>query len=255
MPNWSLPLLLASLHDDIQCQLARARQTLAHPVTKGDASEKVWLALLQTYLPKRYQAERAHVVDSRGAFSDQIDVVIFDRQYSPFILTMHDQIFVPAESVYAAFEAKQEANRTVIQYAQRKLASVRRLHRTSLPIPHAGGVYRPKPLSPIIGGLLSLDSSWQPPMGTPFKQALATDDPEIQLDIGCVASNGIFWREEDAQTHVIREGCKPATGFLLKLIALLQAKATVPMVDTRAYEAWLSQDDPGSRAPRALSSG
>lgn len=50
---------------------------------KGDASESVWRELLQAYLPKRYQAETAHVVDSKGAFSDQIDVVVFDRQYSP----------------------------------------------------------------------------------------------------------------------------------------------------------------------------
>ena len=54
------------------------------------------------YLPHRYQAETAHVVDSRGAFSQQIDVVVFDRQYSPFIFKFQRQTIVPAESVYAA---------------------------------------------------------------------------------------------------------------------------------------------------------
>lgn len=79
--TWSLPQLLASLHDGIEQRLTTARKTIGHPGSKGDASQAVWLELFQTYLPKRYQAEAAHVVDSDGAFSDQIDAVIFDRQY------------------------------------------------------------------------------------------------------------------------------------------------------------------------------
>ena len=69
-------------------------------------SEAVWLELLNSYLPTRYQAAKAVVVDSEGAFSDQIDVVVFDRQYSPFIFRFEGQTVIPAESVYAVFEAK-----------------------------------------------------------------------------------------------------------------------------------------------------
>ena len=87
MTEWSLSPFLSGLHDDIQQRLQTSRQCFAHPGTKGDASETVWLDLLQTYLPERYQAATAHVVDSEGAFSDQIDVVVFDRQYSPFIFS------------------------------------------------------------------------------------------------------------------------------------------------------------------------
>ena len=91
MNKWSLPRLLAGLHDDIQSRLATARKTFGHPGTKGDASQHVWLELLQTYLPKRYQAATAHVVDSHGTFSEQIDVLVFDRQYSPFIFWLFSQ--------------------------------------------------------------------------------------------------------------------------------------------------------------------
>src|SRR5437879_2005593 len=99
MSKWSLSQVLAGLHDDIQNRLAIARQTFGHPGTKGDASERVWVELLQKYLPERYKAEKAHVVDSNGTFSDQIDVVVFDRQYSPFIFQYEGQIIIPAESV------------------------------------------------------------------------------------------------------------------------------------------------------------
>ena len=146
MTEWSLSVLLAALHDDIQQRLSTVRKAFNHPGTKGDASENVWISLLETYLPKRYQAAKAHVVDSLGNFSQQIDVVVFDRQYSPFIFTYENETIIPAESVYAVFEAKQTADAGLVAYAQQKVASVRRLHRTSLPIPYAKGVYPAKPL-------------------------------------------------------------------------------------------------------------
>jgi len=237
--SWSLSKLLAGLHDDIEQRLARARASFGHPVTKGDASEHVWLELLQTYLPLRYRAEKAHVVDSDGTFSEQIDVVIFDRQYSPFIFNFEGQIIIPAESVYAVFEAKQAINAGVIDYAQKKVATVRRLHRTSLPIPHAGGTYPPKPLSHILGGILTFESDWSPPLGEPLMAALSQSAAD-RLDIGCVAAHGMFGCDDTGCHAIIPKG-KPATAFLLELIARLQNSATVPMIDTRAYARWLDR--------------
>jgi len=141
MSDWSLPELLRSLHEDIEHRLSTVRKTMAHPGTKGDGSENVWLDLFNTYLPERYRAAKAHVVDSKGVFSQQQDVVIFDRQYSPFVFQYEEQTIIPAESVYAVFEAKQTMNLELVKYAQKKVKSVRELHRTSLPIPHAGGTY------------------------------------------------------------------------------------------------------------------
>jgi hypothetical protein len=239
--GWSIQTLLSELHDDIQEQLARARKAFAHPGTKGDASEAVWLELLQTYLPARYQAASAHVVDSAGAFSDQIDVVVFDRQYSPFIFKFKGQTVIPAESVYAVFEAKQSINAEQVAYARAKVASVRALDRTSLPIPHAGGTYPAKPLQHIVGGLLTLDSDWKPGLGEPLVKALAVGHPDDRLDLGCVAAHGIF-SCDDAGCGTLTPMGKPATAFLLELIARLQEKATVPMIDVRAYARWLDVD-------------
>jgi hypothetical protein len=75
-------------------------------------------------------ATSAHVVDSNGNFSDQIDVVLFDRHYSPYILNFQQQKILSAESAYAVFEAKQSINLNEVRYAQEKIASVRRLNRT-----------------------------------------------------------------------------------------------------------------------------
>lgn len=236
--TWSLQKLLASLHDDIERRLGIVRDSFGHPGTKGDASEQVWLELLQTYLPVRYRAAKAHVVDSNGDFSQQIDVLVFDRQYSPLIFEYEGQPVIPAESVYAAFETKQSIDAGVVAYAAEKVNSVRKLYRTSLPIPHAGGTHPPKPPAPILGGLLAFDSDWKPALGAPLKDALAATGADGQLDLGCIAAHGLFVREH-SNYRFIEKG-KPATAFLLELIAQLQNIATVPMIDVRAYARWLT---------------
>ena len=241
MTQMNLAGLLADLHDDLQQQLERSRRAFSHPTSKGDATESVWLELFNTYLPARYKAARAHVVDSKGAFSDCIDVVIFDRQYSPFILTFKGQTIIPAESVYAVFESKQSITASEMRYAQDKVASVRRLHRTSLPIPHAGGTYPAKPLIPIIGGILTLESDWTPGMGETLVRALAEQDDQNRLEMGCVAAHGYFIFDRKAKVHEIITTGKHATGFLFRLISELQFSGTVPMIDVQAYATWLAR--------------
>jgi hypothetical protein len=239
MSTWSLEKILANVHNDIERRLAAARESFGHTTTKGDASENIWLDLLQKYLPKRYQAERAHVVDSNGVFSQQIDVVIFDRQYSPFIFDFEGQKIIAAESVYAVFEAKQVATAGYVTAAQDKAQSVRRLHRTSLPIPHAGGTYPPKPLPHILAGLLTFESDWSPPLGQSLQEALDAGLGERRLDLGCIAAHGVFSCDA-AGCHTTVAKPKAATAFLLELIARLQDSATVPMIDVRAYAKWLA---------------
>ena len=168
-------------------------------------------------------------------FSEQIDVVIFDRQYSPFIFNFQGQTIVPAESVYAVFEAKQVIDAEQVKYAQDKAESVRKLTRTSLPIPH---LRRIPSLYRILAGLMTLESGWNPPLGQPLLNSLISE-PESRLDLGCVAAHGVFGFDE-AGSYSLRPKGKPATAFLLELIALLQNSGTVPMIDVRAYARWLA---------------
>lgn len=239
MNKWSLPDLLANIHRDVETRLSIVRSAFAHPGTKGDGTENIWLEILETYLPKRYQVSKAHVVDSKGEFSDQIDVVVYDRQYSPFVFVYEKQLFVPAESVYAVFEAKQSVDAGVIKYAQDKIESVRRLHRTSLPIPHAGGTYDPKPLIPIIGGVLSLESEWNPAMGESLRNKLFANRNDGLINIGCIANHGYFIFDKKSEDFEFLISQKASTAFLLKLISILQFSGTVPMIDVDAYAKWL----------------
>ena len=66
MSKWDLPTLLDTLHTQVEGELTAARRALAHPTEKGDASEETWIELLNKHLPRRYEARKAHVVDSTG---------------------------------------------------------------------------------------------------------------------------------------------------------------------------------------------
>lgn len=238
MSDRSLSQLFSNLHGAIEQELLIARKSFAHSGTKGDATESVWIKLLRDYLPKRYAIDKAHVVDSDGKFSEQIDIAIFDRQYSPFVFQFQSQLVVPAESICATFEAKQVVNAKYIDYARRKVGSVRSLKRTSLPIPHAGGTHEPKQLPPILGGVVALDSEWTPPLGEALRKSLESGNLDDRLDIGCIAAHGVFHTTDGGEYEVTtRKGA--ATTFLLELIARLQTMGTVPMVDVRAYSRWL----------------
>src|SRR4029077_9372460 len=61
--------------------LREVRTVHDHPTAKGDGTELHGLAMLQRRLPARYRAERAFVIDADGNRSQQIDIVIHDRQF------------------------------------------------------------------------------------------------------------------------------------------------------------------------------
>ena len=195
--------------------------------------------LLRKHLPARYQVDTGFIVDSTGTFSEQVDIVVFDRQYSPLVFELGARKIFPAESVYAVFEVKQTIDADLILYARHKVSCVRKLHRTNLPVRDLSGQPVERPLLRILGGVLSLESNWSPPFGEPFKAALAvsSEDDDL-LDLGCVASRGWFNRP-DGDGLEVEEGATSATAFLFHVISRLQQAGTVPMIDMSAYAAHL----------------
>lgn len=237
MTDTPLPHLLTGFNQALLDKLDLGRKTAIHPVAKGDASENSWLEMMNAYLPKRYVASKGFVVDSQGSVSDQIDLIIFDRQYSPFIFKMDSTEYVPAESVYAAFEVKQSLNRDNLIYAQKKIASVRKLARTSLPVPNIYGKSDPKEPPYIHGGLLCFNSEWTPPFGQSFESAMSAGKDHSMVNLTCVAQSGVFELDDKTQTSKITD--RAVTYFFFRLLSILQQKATVPMMDVMAYAAWL----------------
>jgi hypothetical protein len=175
------------------------------------------------------------VIDSQGGCSDQIDIIIYDRQYSPLLYNQADQRYVPAESVYGILEVKQDLTLDHVRYAGEKAASVRRLQRTSVPIPSADGTYPARQSLRIVAGILAYESSWSPPFGTPLSEALTGLPEQGRLDIGCALCHGAFEVRYDPVNVVAVDGGRSLVQFMMRLLKQLQALATAPAIDYDAY--------------------
>src|SRR5659263_347568 len=131
-----LKMLFGGLQSQMIARLSTNRQFITHSGSKGDALENAWIEWLREYLPNRYSVDKAIVIDHEGNTSHQIDIVIYDNWFTPFIFSQNGFHYIPAEGVYAIFEVKPDIQGSVdgknyIQYAGEKIESVRILKRTS----------------------------------------------------------------------------------------------------------------------------
>lgn len=236
--------LFGSLQNQMSSRLHATKENVSHPVIKGDASEFCWLDTFNDYLPSRYKAKRAIVVDSNGNRSDQIDIVIFDQQYSPFLLKQDGVLYVPAESVYAVLEVKPILNKKNIEYAGEKALSVRKLYRTSAPIVHAGGQFPAKKEHfEILSGIVTLNSSWKS-LNNTFDKCIKTLKYDKRLDLGCVLETGSFDVCYDKKRNIekiIKQTKDNAfLFFFFRLLERLQSLGTAPAIEISKYSKFIN---------------
>ena len=214
-----------------------AQEFISHPGTKGDVTENNWLSWMKEFLPKRYEADKAFVIDSDGHVSDQIDIVIYDKQYSPIVFKQNGALYVMSESVYAVFEVKQELNKENIEYAGKKIASVRDLRRTSAPIVYSTGTKPAKPLHKIIGGILTTRTQWTNPIDNLVKKHLASLGLNEQIDLVCCLKDSSYSVEyfQDKITLHKNTDDEVLIYVFLELLLLLQKIGTVPAIDLLQY--------------------
>jgi len=229
---------LREVYRQVQLQMAAnltaSNVAITHSGEKGSATEADWLSWFKTYLPKRYQADKAIVVDSKDRISDQIDAIIYDAQYSHLVFSHNNVKYIPAESVYCIFEIKQNLTKQYLDYAGKKARSVRLLHRTSTPIPHAGGVFDAKEPHFIPAGVLTLNSSWVEPLGATFMKNLLSLKNEYSIQLGCVIHEGAFSLSENDEIEISSKETA-LISFFFTLLSCLKKMATVPAIDLNAY--------------------
>ncbi|MFX1514246.1 MAG: DUF6602 domain-containing protein [Promethearchaeota archaeon] len=224
--------IFLGLQGQMLAKLSLNREILKHPVAKGDATELEWIELLSTYLPTRYRVEKAFVIDHRGRLSEQIDVVIFDRHYSPFLFKQNGQIYIPAESVYCVIEIKPKLDAKSLRYAAEKVASVRKLKRTSAPIIDKGKQCEPRPLTYIFGGLLTIDGV----LTKALADKLLEENDNKFLDFGCSLGGNAFYIDyKDRQSVEISSNEDSLIFFFLKLLDELQSVGTVAPMEIGEY--------------------
>lgn len=263
MNKIDLKQLFEGLQNQMVAQLNTNREFITHPGSKGDSLENAWIEWLQKYLPNRYSVDKAIVIDHEGNTSHQIDIVIYDNWFTPFIFSQNGFHYIPAEGVYAIFEVKPDiqgnvGDKSYIEYAAEKIESVRILKRTSTDMINSGRVTPARQLTKIIGGILSSTNSFTHKNNDTIKQHLSEQQGLKSIDIGCIADYGFFYvdyngEEDDKEinfnTRIVdyyknrsienitfSNSENSLVSFFLQLTNYLQqAIGTIPAIDLNAY--------------------
>ena len=186
----------------LKVKLELSSKSITHAGVSGAVGESHFIQVLRNYLPKRYAVDTGIVIDSTGKTSDQIDVIIYDQQYTPTLLDQENHRFIPSEAVYAVLEVKPTLNKSYFEYSGDKAKSVRTLLRTSAPIFHAGGKYSAKPLFPILAGIVAANCDWVGGFESKaFGKAYSSLVGDRKIDCGlAVSSNLSFDYYDETQT-------------------------------------------------------
>ncbi len=230
MPDTDLLKNLQTVQELLLLKLETNRKLSTHKGSQGDGAENEWIKLLQEYLPRRYGVEKGFVVDHTGQCSEQIDVIIFDPQYTPALYKNGSERFFPSESVYAIFEVKHDLSNNEIRYASQKITSVKNLKCTAASIIHAGGkISDPKPPFVPLGGLLGLSATWS--------DGLASVDTRVKECGGVIdyifTADGRFYEHATGDTQYSDASLVQG---LFRLLSSLQKLGTVPAIDWSVYD-------------------
>lgn len=216
--------LFTALDEEMRLKLSSKIDEIYHPTARGSEAELNWIGLLRTYLPERYTVDSGFIVDYKGNISEQVDIVIYDRHFTPFIFRGENTVYIPAEGVYAVFEVKPHFDKNNYDYAIKKLKSVQSLERTSALFVHATGKDKTEPKD-IFGGILTNKNKG--------KKCFDSINLESELSIILSLDYGI----KVVNSGVIETQSKDPilAFFLLKLIEKLRTLGSVPALDVGKY--------------------
>jgi len=262
MSKVDLKQLFSGMQKQMSAQLNVNREFIDHQGSKGDALENAWIEWLRKYLPSRYCVDKAIVIDHEGNTSQQMDIVIYDNWFTPFIFNQNGFYYIPAEGVYAVFEVKPDIKGNVgeknyIKYAGEKIESVRVLKREAAKFVNGGKMCDPRSLTKIVGGILCSTNSFSHADNKTIIKHLKALDNLKSIDLGCIADYGSFYIDynPNEEISVVGQGAylefyskrrfnkikfssadhSFVTFFMQLTRYLQQAIGTIPAINLNAY--------------------
>ncbi|WP_238943993.1 DUF6602 domain-containing protein [Seramator thermalis] len=82
-------------------------ETPNHQLTTGTYRETIWMSLFKQIIPHKFSIKQGvFIMDSNGNTSAEVDLVIFDEQYTPYIFNYGEICFIPIEAVAVVIQCK-----------------------------------------------------------------------------------------------------------------------------------------------------
>lgn len=107
---------MAATRQTVQAQFAELKAGFTHNTPKGDGGEALVARFLREHLPEQIGATAGQVIDSAGAMSKQVDVVLYDRMRTPMLFTSPNgrDSLIPVEGVLAVIEVKTHLKKAML---------------------------------------------------------------------------------------------------------------------------------------------
>ncbi|MFF2908707.1 DUF6602 domain-containing protein [Paenibacillus sp. NPDC057934] len=78
-----------------------------HHVTTGTFREEIWKSMFEQMIPQKFSIEHSvFIIDSEGRVSNEVDLAIFDEQYTPYIFRYGKLKYIPIEAVAVVVQCK-----------------------------------------------------------------------------------------------------------------------------------------------------
>jgi hypothetical protein len=201
-PN--IPVNLKDLFSNISTRMRAdfesARTALSHAGLKGTAFEGIVKGFFRLYLPDRLGIATGQLVDSTGAVSKQLDVIIFDKWKTPILYDNNGVQVIPVECVYAVVEVKARLDAQQLPSIHANMLSVKGLKKTAYyegdsVIIETNSLYGQKwkhwPTNYFVFGFESPDPrTMQVPMIEYHNASL--QQPHLRIDLMCILDRGVY---------------------------------------------------------------
>lgn len=78
-----------------------------HQLTAGTYREEIWADFFRKIVPRKFNIARSvFIIDSKDNISNEVDIAIYDEQYTPYIFNYGLIKFIPIEAVAAVVQCK-----------------------------------------------------------------------------------------------------------------------------------------------------
>jgi hypothetical protein len=202
--------ILATVEQELQTALAKARLESGHGTTIGDGAEEAVRTTLRNYLPSGYGVGKGHVYDAFGDGTLQTDVVITNPDHPLSFPEGKSGTYV-VDGVAAAGEVKSRLDLPALKDCIKKGTAFKKLRMTLNDSDHVStakdqayvkqiGLVPPyfviafdnKIAAKTMGDRLRDTELVEPPAGKSMGESDWADTPQPPLDAICILGNGVW---------------------------------------------------------------
>lgn len=95
-------------YEDLNKTMANeVKMTIEHDGLMGNFREEMWLNFFRRIIPKKYTlSQGVMIIDSHGKISNEVDIAVYDEQYTPYVMQYGSLKYIPIEAVVIVIQCK-----------------------------------------------------------------------------------------------------------------------------------------------------